>query len=133
MFCGNIGIVSGRSRLAAEYSLGTAITKSFNSDACVFLEDEKREYAKPNPYAIKRAMQALNAKSAVYAGDSAEDLLMARRAEKEFGVKIAFVGIYGYSPQPARTIARFKQEGVKVLAKSVNQLPNIINNVLRLE
>jgi len=127
MFCGKIGIVSGRSRLAAEYSLGLAIMKSFNPDACVFLEDEKREYAKPNPYGVKYAMQALNAKSAVYAGDSTEDLMMAKRAEEEFGVKIKFVCIYGHSSQPARTIARFKHEGVETFAKNVNQLPNIIN------
>jgi len=129
MFKGNLAIVSGRSRLAAEYSLAP-VMQYFNIDACVFLEDEKREYAKPNPYAIKRAMQAMGANTAVYAGDSAEDLLMARRAEKETGKKIAFVGIYGYSPQPAKTIAKFKREGVEALAKSVNQLPNTINKVL---
>ena len=129
MFNGNLAIVSGRSRLAAEYSLAP-VMQYFNIDACVFLEDEKREYAKPNPYAIKRAMQAMGANTAVYAGDSAEDLLMARRAEKETGKKIAFVGIYGYSPQPAKTIAKFKREDVEALAKSVNQLPNTINKVL---
>ena len=129
MFNGNLAIVSGRSRLAAEYSLAP-VMQYFNIDACVFLEDEKREYAKPNPYAIKRTMQAMGANTAVYAGDSAEDLLMARRAEKETGKKIAFVGIYGYSPQPAKTIAKFKREDVEALAKSVNQLPNTINKVL---
>lgn len=129
MFNGNLAIVSGRSRLAAEYSLAP-VMRHFNINACVFLEDEKREYAKPNPYAIKRAMQAMGANSAVYAGDSAEDLLMARRAEKKTGKKIAFVGIYGYSPQPAKTMAKFKREGVEALAKSVNQLPNTINKVL---
>src|SRR5581483_5564440 len=110
MFDGNLAIVSGRSRIAAEYSL-SPVMKYFNLDACVFLEDEKREFTKPNPYAIKRAMQTMGSKSAVYAGDSAEDLLMARRAEKEITAKIAFVGVYGYSPQPAKTIANFKQEG----------------------
>lgn len=129
MFGSNLAIVSGRSRLAAEYSLRPVI-KYFNIDACVFLEDERREYAKPNPYAIKRAMEAMDARSAVYAGDSAEDLLMARRAEKEVGVKIAFVGIYGNSPQPAKTAAQFRQEGVEAIAKSVDQLPNTINKVL---
>jgi phosphoglycolate phosphatase-like HAD superfamily hydrolase len=126
MFGGNLAIVSGRSRLAAEYSL-SPVMKYFNIDACVFLEDEKREYAKPNPYAIRKAMQAMDAKSAVYAGDSAEDLLMARRAGKETGAKIAFVGIYGYSPQPAKTRAKFKREGVEAMAKSVNQLPSMID------
>ena len=129
MFRGNLAIVSGRSRLAAEYSL-KSVMKYFNIDACVFLEDEKREYAKPNPYAIKRAMEAMNARSIVYAGDSTEDLLMARRAEKEVGAKIAFVGIYGNSPQPKKTMAQFKREGVEAIAKSVAQLPNTINKVL---
>ncbi len=128
MFAGNLAVVSGRSRIAAEYSLGSAI-KYFDLDACVFLEDEKREYAKPNPYAIKHATQEMNARTAVYAGDSAEDLLMARRAEKELGVKIAFVGIYGYSPQPSRTLAKFRQEGVEATAKSVNRLPKLIGRL----
>src|SRR5919202_3358254 len=46
IFNGNIAIVSGRSKLAAEHSL-TSILDTFNQKACVFLEDEKREYAKP--------------------------------------------------------------------------------------
>ena len=110
MFNGNLALVSGRSWLAAEYSL-KPVMKYFNLEACVFLEDEKREYAKPNPYAIKHAMEVMGARSAVYAGDSAEDLMMARRAE-EAGVKIAFVGVYGNSPRSASTIADFKKGGV---------------------
>jgi HAD superfamily phosphatase len=128
MFKGNLAIVSGRSKLAAEYSL-KPMMKYFNSDACVFLEDEKRKYAKPNPYAIKHAMKVMNARTAVYAADSAEDLLMARRAEKEMGVKIAFVGIYGNSPEPYKAVGNFKQESVEAIIKSINQLPNIINKV----
>jgi HAD superfamily phosphatase len=128
MFKGNLAIVSGRSRLAAEYSL-KPIIKYFNSDACVFLEDKKRKYAKPNPYAIKHAMKVMSARTAIYVGDSVEDLLMARRAEKETGIKIAFIAIYGNSSEPGKTIYKFKQEGVKAIMRSVNQLPNIINKV----
>jgi HAD superfamily phosphatase len=128
MFKGNLAIVSGRSKLAAEYSLSSLI-QYLNYDACVFLEDEKREYAKPNPYAIKHAMRVMNARTALYVGDSLEDLLMARDAERETGVKILFVGIYGNSPLPSKTIGNFKQEKVKVIIKNVNQLPNIINKV----
>ena len=130
MFKGNLAIVSGRSRLAAEYSL-QPIIKYFNSDACIFLEDKKREYAKPNPYAVKHTMKVLGARTAVYVGDSAEDLLMARRAEKETGAKIAFVGIYGNSSEPDKAIDKFKQERVEAIIRSVNQLPNIINKVHR--
>lgn len=128
MFDGNLALVSGRSRLAAEYSL-QSIIKYFNYDACVFLEDKRREYAKPNPYAIKHAMKVMDAKTAVYVGDSAEDLFMARRAEKETGAEIAFVGVYGNSSEPDKTIDKFKQEGIEVIIRSVNQLPNIINKV----
>jgi len=127
MFGGKLAIVSGRSRLAARYSL-KPVMQYFNIDACVFLEDEKREYAKPNPYSIKRAMEEMNVRTAIYAGDSAEDLLMARRAEKELGVKVAFVGVYGNSPQRLRTIAKFREEGVDTIIKGVNQLPNTIHN-----
>jgi HAD superfamily phosphatase len=128
MFKGNLAIVSGRSRLAAEYSL-QPIIKYFNSDACIFLEDKKREYAKPNPYAVKHTMKVLGARTAVYVGDSTEDLLMARRAEKETGAKIAFVGIYGNNSEPDKAIDKFKQERVEAIIRSVNQLPNIINKV----
>ena len=130
MFGGNLAIVSGRSRVAAEYSL-KPVMKYFNLDACVFLEDERREYAKPNTYAIKHAMKVMGAKSAVYAGDSAEDLLMARRAEKELDVKIAFVGIYGNSPQPIKSMEKFEREGVETLAKSVNMLPALLQRELQ--
>lgn len=128
-FSGNLAIVSGRSRLAAEYSLAPVL-KYFNLDACVFLEDEAREHAKPNPYAIKKAMQVMDANSAVYAGDSAEDMMMARRAQKEAGFEIAFVGVYGLSPQPANTLKQFREQEADAVAKSVNSLPLLLNKVL---
>ena len=48
MFEGSLAIVSGRSRLAAEYSL-QPIIKYFNSDACVFLEDKKTRICQTKP------------------------------------------------------------------------------------
>jgi HAD superfamily hydrolase (TIGR01549 family) len=127
-FSGNLAIVSGRSRLAAEYSLAP-VMKYFDINACVFLEDEPREHAKPSPYAVKHAMEVMGAKSAVYAGDSAEDMMMARRAQKEGGFDIKFVGVYGLSPQPAKTLKQFKENGADALAKSVNSLPLLLNKV----
>lgn len=128
-FGGNLAIVSGRSRLAAEYSL-KPVMRYFDIDACVFLEDEKREYAKPNPYAAKRAMKAMDAKNALYCGDSAEDMLMARRAQAETGLPIAFVGIYGFSPEPAKTLRLFQERGAEAVAKSVDLLPKILSEQL---
>jgi HAD superfamily phosphatase len=128
-FDGRLAMVTGRSRLAAEYSL-RSLMRYFDLEASVFLEDERREYAKPNTYAIKKAMETMGAKSAVYAGDSAEDLLMARRAERETGAKIAFVGIYGFSPRPANTLSNFRHLGVNATARTVNQLPGLIRTKL---
>jgi phosphoglycolate phosphatase-like HAD superfamily hydrolase len=128
-FGGKLAMVTGRSRLAAEYSL-RSLMKYFDLEACVFLEDEKREYAKPNPYAIRKAMETMDARTAVYAGDSAEDLLMARRAEKETGAKITFVGIYGYSPWPANTLDNFRRLGANATARTINRLPDLIKRRL---
>jgi len=119
----------GRSRVAAAFSLGSVLD-FFNPNGCVFLEDEKREYAKPNPYAIKKAMEGMGAKTAVYAGDSAEDLMMAKRAEHETEAQIDFVGVFGFSPIPSETLRTFKELGVRSTARTVNMLPAMIKKGL---
>jgi phosphoglycolate phosphatase-like HAD superfamily hydrolase len=126
---GNLALVSGRSKLASEYTL-EPIFKWFNKKACVFLEDEDRQYAKPNPYGILKAMNILSSKNAIYVGDSVEDLVMAREAEVRADVKIFFCGVYGCSPNPLKTIKQFKNNEVKIIAKNVNMLPNALNKVL---
>jgi hypothetical protein len=55
---------------------------------------------------------------------------MARRAEKETGTKIAFVGIYGFSPDPSKTLENFGRLGVRNTARTVNRLPGIIKGKL---
>ena len=127
-FNGNVAVVSGRSKLAAEYSL-QPILDIFKQDACVFLEDERRQYAKPNPYAIVRAMKNMGANTAIYAGDSFEDLIMVRKAEEKNHLKIVFCGIYGCSPRPLETMRQFKEKGAEVIIQDINQLPKILNKV----
>src|SRR5918911_4187338 len=131
IFNGNIAIVSGRSKLAAEYSLGS-IFNIFNQNASVFLEDEDRKYSKPNPYAIKKAMDIMGAKTAIYVGDSAEDLIMSQKLKNSTGSNkiITFFGIYGCSIRPADTFRQFKQNKVDAIIENVNQLPNILNKAL---
>jgi phosphoglycolate phosphatase-like HAD superfamily hydrolase len=127
-FNGNLALVSGRGRLAAEISLEPILDK-LDKKACVFLEDERREYAKPNPYGIIKAMKSMGAKTAIYAGDSFEDLLMIRRAEEKSRFKIAFCGIYGCSPRPLETMKQLEEEGADVVIENINQLPKILNKV----
>lgn len=114
--------------MAAEYSL-RPILDIFKQDACVFLEDEGRQYAKPNPYAIVKAMKNMGANTAIYAGDSFEDLIMVRRAEEKNHLRIVFCGVYGCSPRPMETMRQFKEKGAEVIIHDINQLPKILNKV----
>ncbi len=127
-FSGNLAVVSGRSKLAAEYSL-RPILDTLKLDSSVFLEDERRKYAKPNPYAIIKAMKSMGTKTAIYAGDSYEDLIMVRRVEQKTNLKIAFCGIYGCSPRPLETMRQFKEKGADVIIQNINELPKILNKV----
>jgi hypothetical protein len=124
-FRGNLAIISGRSRVAAQHSLKT-LFKVFNTQASVFLEDENRKHWKPNPYSIKKAMDHFGAKTALYAGDSIEDLSMTKKAEREADAKILFIGVYGCSVRPQEMINKFKEAHADVIIKSVDGLPKLL-------
>lgn len=126
-FNNSIGVVSGRSRLAFEYSL-QGMSSIFNKEACIFLEDEPRKNAKPNPYGIRKAMRRMVMKHSIYVGDSVEDLVMVEKA-KEIGLNVEFIGVYGSSARPMETIQALKGNGAKLVLRSVNKLPNILNKV----
>ncbi len=80
-FNGKLILISGRSKIAAYFTLNDLLDY-FIKDACIFLEDEKREYSKPNTYAIHRVFNQLKLKNAIYVGDSIEDLLMIRKIQR---------------------------------------------------
>lgn len=122
---GSIALISGRSKLAAQYSL-EPIFEMFDQNASVFLEDESRKHWKPDPYSIIKAMTSLGAKTSLYVGDSIEDLYMTRKAEKEMDVKILFVGVYGCSVQPQDTIRKFRENNVALIIENVNCLSELI-------
>ncbi len=126
---GKIGIISGRSRVAAEYSLGKFLDY-FDRNLCVFLEDEKREYAKPNTFAIEKVLTKVNdVKQIMYVGDSIEDLIMTRKAQEIYKLNFLFCGIYGCSINPSELIQNFRRRDSEIIVKDVNQLPNILNKV----
>lgn len=125
----SIGVVSGRSKLAFEYSL-QEILSTFNKEACIFLEDEPRKNAKPNPYGIKKAMKRMLIKHAIYVGDSVEDIIMVGKAKEEMGLDVEFIGVYGSSATPMETRKALKQNGAEFVLMSVNKLPNILNKVM---
>ena len=88
---------------------------------------QSREHAKPNPYAIMKSMLILRAQTAIYVGDSVEDLLMVRMAEKKTGFRIVFFGIYGYSTSPVHLSQQLMKNGADIVINNVNYIPDILN------
>ena len=139
-FDGKIAMVSGRSKIAASYALDNKFYLLNEKNNSVFLEDEDRKYAKPNPYGLKKVINKINTRNDIlYCGDSVEDLIMARRAEVELNRKnfnkkaktnIVFCGIYGCSSNPHELLNDFMKKKADIIIKSINNLPYVLNKVL---
>ena len=95
-FNGNLGLISGRSKVASYFTLGN-LMKYFKDNACIFLEDEKREFSKPNAFSLHRVFSNLGIKCAIYVGDSIADLLMVENFNDQVNKKsrVFFCGVYG--------------------------------------
>ena len=97
-FNDKIAVVTGRGFNAISSSL-KEILNHFNVENSVFLEDEPRDLAKPNPQSLIRSMKGLNSKNCLYVGDSMEDMILAQKAS-ELGFQATFCGIYGSGKLP---------------------------------
>jgi phosphoglycolate phosphatase-like HAD superfamily hydrolase len=123
-----VGIVSGRSKVAANYSL-KRLYEYFDSDASIFLEDEKREMGKPNPMALIKSITKMGVSNAFYVGDSAEDMLMVVKAREESNLDIQLIGICPPNARANQIRNLFRENGTSLIAHDVNELPNILNKV----
>jgi HAD superfamily hydrolase (TIGR01549 family) len=121
-FNDKIAIVTGRGFSAISSSL-KEILNQFNVENSVFLEDESRDLAKPNPQSLIRAMKGLNSKNCLYVGDSMEDMILAQKAS-ELGFKATFCGIYGSGKLPDMKKKLFAKHNVPLILESINQLPD---------
>ena len=125
-FNDKIAIVTGRGFNAISLSL-KEILNQFNVKNSVFLEDEPRDLAKPNPQSLIRAMKGLNSKNCLYVGDSMEDMILAQKAS-ELGSKTTFCGIYGSDKLPEAKKNMFVKYNVTLILETINQLPDILMN-----
>jgi len=123
-----VGIVSGRSKVAANYSL-KRLFEYFDTDASIFLEDEKREMGKPNPFALIKSITKMGVSNAFYVGDSAEDMLMVFKAREESNLDIQLIGICPSNTRANQIRNLFKENGTSLIAHDINELPNILNKV----
>ena len=126
-FNDKIAIVTGRGFNAISSSLKELLNQ-FNVENSVFLEDEPRDLAKPNPQSLIRAMKALNSKNCLYVGDSMEDMILAKKAS-ELGFNATFCGIYGSSKLPEMKKNLFVKKNVPLILESINSLPKALNLV----
>ena len=126
-FNDKIAIVTGRGFNAINSSL-KEILNQFDVGNSVFLEDESRDLAKPNPQSLIRAMKGLNSKNCLYVGDSMEDMFLAQKAS-ELGFQATFCGIYGSGKLPEARKKMFIDQDVSMILESINFLPKILNLV----
>jgi phosphoglycolate phosphatase-like HAD superfamily hydrolase len=129
LFNKKVGIVSGRSKTAAMYSM-KSIFKFFDANGSVFLEDEKRDMGKPNPGALVKCIKSFGVRNAFYVGDSAEDLFMVQRARKVSNIQIELIGICDPNARSNRIRDLFNNNGTSLIVRDVNELPNILNKVM---
>ena len=126
-FIEKIAIVTGRGFNSINSSL-KEILNEFNVENSVFLEDESRDLAKPNPQSLIRAMKGLDSKNCLYVGDSMEDMILAQKAS-ELGFQATFCGIYGSGKLPETRKKMFIDQDVSMILESINFLPKILNLV----
>jgi len=124
-FNSKIAIVTGRGKESTSYSLKTLLEK-FDLKNSVFLEDESRELAKPNPQPLLDAIKGMNSISTLFVGDSMEDFIMAKKAT-DLGSKTTFCGIIGTSKNPQEKLELFQRNGAILVLDSINLLPKVLN------
>ena len=124
-FSSNISIVTGRGKESVKYSLKDLLNE-FNLKNSVFLEDESRDLAKPNPESLLRSINGMNCNNAIYVGDSMEDFIMAKKVTEQ-GHNTIFCGIIGTSKNPQKKLELFEQNDVKLVLDSIELLPKVLN------
>lgn len=120
-FGSRVGMVTGRGYESARYTLGYTLDV-FNTAGSVFLEDGPREMAKPNPVSLVSAMDAMDVRCCVYVGDSAEDLMMARAADRD----VVFVGVWGTAPDPPRRREMFVNRNADHVVAHIAELRGLL-------
>jgi HAD superfamily hydrolase (TIGR01549 family) len=120
-----ISMVTGRGKESVKYSLKNLLDK-FDLQNSMFLEDEPRELAKPNPQSLVKSITGMNSEFCLYVGDSMEDFIMAKKATI-LGNNTTFCGIIGTSKNPEEKLQLFEQNEAILVLDSINLLPKVLN------
>lgn len=114
-----IGIVTGRPRMEASYTLQRfGIEKYF--PVLITMDDLPQEKAKPEPFSIELALKRLRTNEAYYFGDTVDDMVAARRANVvPIGV---IVGAVGYEKQKDLLL----NSGAQWVLKDINDILEVL-------
>ena len=124
-FNSKIAMVTGRGKESVSYSLKSLLNK-FDLNNSVFLEDESRDLAKPNPKPLLNSIKGMNSALPLYVGDSFEDFIMAKKVT-DLGNETIFCGIIGTSKNPKEKLELFEKNGAILVLDSVHLLPKVLN------
>ena len=124
-FDSKISIVTGRGKESIKYSLKKLLNQ-FDQDNSIFLEDESRNMAKPNPSSLIQSIKGMGSNHSIFIGDSMEDLIMSKKATEQ-GYKTTFCGIIGTSKNPQEKLELFEKNGALLVLESINLLPKVLN------
>lgn len=137
---GNLGILTGRPFIPTEHTLGNLYTKWFkSSDLCCFAGDLHLEpwESKPSPKPMLTILNSINDKRSpvLYIGDSFEDLLTARNANRilkstEGRKRILFAAI-----ARSESVAEFftnndEDNTIDLIVSNVNEVPGALEEKL---
>ncbi len=125
----HIAMITGRGYSSAHHSLGSLLDR-FDIQNSLFLEDQPRSLAKPNPATLLKSISNMGCKNTIYVGDSMEDLNMTRAAN--LGTKLLFCGVYGTNHDPKRRLEMLQDQHVDMLVNSIHDIPKILNLVQRI-
>ncbi len=115
-----LGIVTGRGGWETWKTLG-AFRQLFREEGCVFISDiSSPEFEKPSPKALLKAAENMGVERILYVGNSAEDLIMVRRAADQ-GLEAAFAGVV----ENDGSLNYFISRGAEIILDDVNLLPRV--------
>jgi len=135
------GIASGRPLPLAKYTL-KRLLDGFNPNAIVFLEEvefaesetrkkdgKETNLKKPNPFSLFKSSEGLKPfKQVLYVGDSKEDAVMIKKANK-LNSRFLFGGVYNHSDFKKEVLEDFFEAEIDTILPSVNDLPVVLESL----
>jgi len=115
-----LAILTGRGKWESEKTL-ESIRQYFKLESSVFIGDIIRGPEKPDPTGLIRCAKAMGAEKVLYVGDSAEDLILVRRASEK-GLDAMFAGVLTNE----QSFNFFIENGAEIVVEDVNELPRAL-------